>query len=203
MPSSHRDAQRRLFEIAEAQQGFFTTKQAKAAGFAENTHPYHVQVGNWIREHRGIYRLAMFPVSEHPDLVQWALWSRNRNEVTEGVYSHQTALSFFELSDLNPAKLHMTVPTRFRRNSAIPGILVLHYADLDATDIQSAQGFQVTRPLRTIIDVAEADTVERGFLRQAIRQAIERGLITRTEIKRAKLVAPVQRLFDEVLRKVA
>jgi predicted transcriptional regulator of viral defense system len=203
MPSSHRDAQRRLFEIAESQQGFFTIKQAKAAGFAENTHPYHVQVGNWIREHRGIYRLAMFPVSEHPDLVQWALWSRNRNEVTEGVYSHQTALSFFELSDLNPAKLHMTVPTRFRRNSAIPGILVLHYADLDATDIQSAQGFRVTRPLRTIIDVAEADTVERGFLRQAIRQALERGLITRSEIKRAKLSATVQHIFDEVLRKVA
>ena len=33
---------RRLFEIAEQQKGFFTTKQAKAAGFAENTHPYHV-----------------------------------------------------------------------------------------------------------------------------------------------------------------
>ena len=53
MAQSHREASRRLFEIAEQQQGFFTTKQAKAAGFAENTHPYHVQVGNWTREHRG------------------------------------------------------------------------------------------------------------------------------------------------------
>jgi len=42
MAQSHREASRRLFEIAEQQQGFFTTKQAKAAGFAENTHPYHV-----------------------------------------------------------------------------------------------------------------------------------------------------------------
>jgi hypothetical protein len=69
MARNRRDAQRRLFEIAEGQQGFFTAKQAKAAGFAENTHPYHVQVGNWIREHRGIYRLALFPPAEHPDLV--------------------------------------------------------------------------------------------------------------------------------------
>ena len=46
MAQSHREATRQLFEIAEQQQGFFTTKQAKAAGFAENTHPYHVQVGN-------------------------------------------------------------------------------------------------------------------------------------------------------------
>ena len=97
----------------------------------------------------------------------------------------------------------MTVPTRFRRNSAIPGILVLHYTDLDDAALQSAQGFRVTRPLRTIIDVAEADTVEPGFLRQAIRQAIERGMLTRSEVKRAKLRAPVQRLFDEALRKVA
>ena len=130
MPRCHREAQRRLFEIAEAQQGFFTTKQAKAAGFAENTHSYHVKVGNWIREYRGIYRLALFPMAEHPDRVKWALWSRNRNEAPEGVYSHQTALSLYELSDLNPAKLHMTVPAHFRRNSEIPGILGLHYADL-------------------------------------------------------------------------
>ena len=73
--------------------------------------------------------------------MKWALWSRNRNEVTEGVYSHQTALSLYELSDLNPAKLHMTVPTHFRRNSAIPRILVLHYADLADEDVQSVQGF--------------------------------------------------------------
>jgi len=33
---SHKDASRRLFDVAEEQQGFFTTKQAKAAGFAEN-----------------------------------------------------------------------------------------------------------------------------------------------------------------------
>jgi hypothetical protein len=35
MAQSHREASRRLFEVAEQQQGFFTTKQAKAAGFAE------------------------------------------------------------------------------------------------------------------------------------------------------------------------
>jgi predicted transcriptional regulator of viral defense system len=203
MGRHHREAQRRLFEIADAQQGFFTAKQAKAAGFAENTHSYHVQVGNWIREHRGIYRLALFPTAEHPDLVMWGMWSRNRNEVIEGVYSHQTALSLYELSDLNPAKLHMTVPTHFRRNSAIPGILVLHYAYLANKDIQTAQGFKYTRPLRTILDLIKADTVERTFLRQALRQALQRGLVTRSEIKRVRLSDPAQRVFEDLLRQVA
>jgi hypothetical protein len=72
MAQSHREAARRLFfEIAEQQQGFFTTKQAKAAGFAESTHPYHVQAVNWIREHRGIYRLALFPTTDRPGPVLW------------------------------------------------------------------------------------------------------------------------------------
>jgi len=203
MAQSHREASRQLFEIAEQQQGFFTTKQAKAAGFAENTHPYHVQVGNWIREHRAIYRLALFPAADRPDLVLWALWSRNRNEEVEGVYSHQTALSLYELSDLNPAKLQMTVPTDFRRNSDIPSILVLHYADLPESDVQSAQGFKFTRPLRTILDLIEAGTVERTFIRQAVRQAVDRGLITRQQIRSARMSGPARKMVDEALRRAA
>ena len=190
-------AHRRLYEIAESQQGLFTTKQAKAAGFAENTHPYHVRVGNWIREHRGIYRLALFPPTEHPDLVLWALWSRNRTEEMDGVYSHGTALSLWELSDLNPARLHMTVPRHFRRNSEIPGILVLHYADIPPGDVETAQGFKFTRPLRSILDLIKADSVSKDILKQAIRQALERGLITQRQVSTAEMSEAARRLFDD------
>ena len=61
MAQQRKQNAQRLYEVAEMQAGLFTTKQAKAAGYAENTHPYHVQAGNWIREHRGIYRLSKFP----------------------------------------------------------------------------------------------------------------------------------------------
>ena len=193
----------RLYEIAERQQGLLTTKQTKAAGFAENTHPYHVRVGNWIREHRGIYRLALFPATEHPDLVLWALWSRNRTEEMEGVYSHGTALSLWELSDLNPARLHMTVPRHFRRNSEVPGILVLHYADIPPGDVETAQGFKFTRPLRSILDLIKADSVSKDILKQAIRQALERGLITRRPVSTAEMSEAARRLFDEALLRVA
>jgi putative AbiEi antitoxin of type IV toxin-antitoxin system len=198
-----KDSFQRLYETVEAQQGFFTTKQAKAAGFAENTHPYHVRAGNWIREHRGIYRVALFPQTDHPDLALWSLWSRNRNEETEGVFSHQTALSLHELSDINPSKLHMTVPRHFRRNSEIPGVLVLHRGEVPASDIQTAQGFHYTRPLRAILDLVEAGTVEQSILRQAAKQALERGLITRAELKRARLSEAAARLFAKALRRVA
>jgi hypothetical protein len=203
MTQTRKEASRALYETAEVQQGFFTTKQAKAAGFAENTHPYHIRVGNWIREYRGIYRLAQFPPTDHPDLVLWALWSRNRNEEIEGTYSHETALSLHELSDLNPAKLHMTVPSHFRRNSDIPGVIVLHYADVPEREVHTAQGFRFTRPLRTILDLFETDSVARNFLRQAVLQALDRGLITRQEIRRAKLDESARTFLNAVLHQVA
>src|SRR5580704_12516813 len=186
MRKERKEAAKRLYEIAEDQQGFFTTKQAKAAGFAENTHPYHVHAGNWIREHRGIYRLASFPRGDRPDLMLWSLWSRNRQELTQGVYSHQTALSLHDLSDVMPAKLHMTVPKGFRRNSEIPRVLVLHLADLPQSEIGAANGVRVTKPMRTILDLLEDGEVPPAILRQALREGLRQGLIRRSEIAEAK-----------------
>src|SRR5580704_11885186 len=186
MRNRHRESAKRLYQIAVDQQGFFTTKQAKAAGFAENTHPYHVQAGNWIREHRGIYRLASFPRGQRPDLMLWSLWSRNRGEAGQGVYSHQTALSLYDLSDVMPAKLHMTVPKNFRRNSEIPRVLVLHFADLPQSDIGAVHGVRVTKPMRTILDLLEHGEVPLASLRQALREGLRRGLIRRSEIAEAR-----------------
>ncbi|MGA7624306.1 MAG: type IV toxin-antitoxin system AbiEi family antitoxin domain-containing protein [Candidatus Acidiferrales bacterium] len=203
MRKERKEAARRLYEIAEDQQGFFTTKQAKAAGFAENTHPYHVQAGNWIREHRGIYRLSSFPRSERPDLMLWSLWSRNREEVAQGVYSHQTALSIHDLSDVMPAKLHMTVPQNFRRNSEIPGVVVLHFADLLQGDIGAVHGVRVTKPMRTILDLLEGGEIPPTILRQALREGLRRGLIRKSEITEARKHFADDRQLRTLFQKVA
>ncbi|MFZ0883648.1 MAG: type IV toxin-antitoxin system AbiEi family antitoxin domain-containing protein [Candidatus Acidiferrales bacterium] len=185
MSGRHKEAARRLHQIAQSQAGFFTTKQAMRAGFDEKTHSYHVKAGNWVREHRGIYRLADFPNSERPDLILWYLWSQNRGEVPEGTYSHETALSIHELSDVMPSKLHMTVPKDFRRNSAIPGILILHRANIDSNDIQEMYGVRVTRPLRTILDLLRSKQVDDSQLKLAVNEALRRGVIAKTEIDHA------------------
>lgn len=184
MAGPYKESARRLYEIAQSQQGFFSAKQAIRSGFAEKTHSYHVNAGNWIREHRGIYRLADFPTAERPDLMLWYLWSQNRQEVPEGTFSHETALSLHELSDIMPSKLHMTVPKAFRRNSEIPKILVLHRADLEASDTQEMHGVRVTRALRTIMDLLRAGHLDRAQLKRAVDEAIRRGLIRRGEIER-------------------
>jgi predicted transcriptional regulator of viral defense system len=184
MTRTVKDAARKLYEVAEGQQGLFTTKQAKQAGYLDEAHVYHVRMGNWIRERRGIYRLAQFPPTERPDLVLWHLWSCNRQEVPQGVFSHETALSIYELSDANPALLHMTVPRGFRRSAPIPDVLMLHFNDLSVSDVETMQGFRVTRPLRTVVDLLGDGQLSVGLISQAFEEAMKKGLFTVRDIER-------------------
>lgn len=127
---SYVEVERALVRLASAQGGFFTAKQAAAIGYTAPKRHYHVQAGNWLREHRGIFRLSLHPLPPRPDLVLWWLWSRNREDEPQGAFSHQTALSLHELSDGMPARIHMTVPSDFRRSAPTPSALVLHKKDL-------------------------------------------------------------------------
>lgn len=188
-----------LFEIAEGQQGYFTAKQAADAGYQLGSQAHHVKSGNWVRVERGIYRLARFPQSSEEQLVIYALWSRNRAGEPEGVYSHQTALSIHELSDVNPAKLHMTVPSTFRRSAKVPKILVLHRARLNEKDVEQRQGFVVTRPLRAIADLAAAESVSLDIVEQALTEGRQRGLITGQEISELRRQGQFPKWLDELL----
>lgn len=171
----------RLFSIAEGQQGYFTAGQAVASGYPTANHGRQCRNGQWTREHRGIYRLARFPASPDGQYALWALWSRNRAGEPQGVYSHQTALSLFDLSDLMPSRLHMIVPPGFRRSAPIPDALILHTAPLAAADVENRQGYRVARPLRAIADLLNEGAVDPAHLRAALGQALDRGLITRAE----------------------
>jgi hypothetical protein len=73
-----------LMTVAQDQQGYFTTKQAIEAGYADNTHPYHVHAGNWERVYRGIYRMAHFPPPEDGEMMAWLLWSRGARRKAGG-----------------------------------------------------------------------------------------------------------------------
>jgi len=73
---------------------------------------------------------------------------------------------------------------------------VLHYHDLLKSEIQAGPGNKYTRPLRTILDLIGAGTVERTFIRQALGQAIDRGLITRQQLRNAQ----AHEMVEDVLR---
>ncbi len=200
MPSRAKTSSEALFEIAEQQQGLFTARQAADAGYKLGSVAHHVKSGSWVRVERGIYRLSHFPQSAEEQLVVYALWSRNRAGERDGVYSHQTALSIHELSDVNPAKLHMTVPPNFRRQAEVPKLLVLHRTILDEKDVERRPGFAVTRPLRSIADLAVAESVAREIVAQALAEGRQRGLITLREISELRRRQELPSWFDELLR---
>lgn len=204
---SNRNIQKLLFQAAEPQQGLFTAKQAEDVGYIRTNHAYHVKSGDWIREERGIYRLALFPQSREQQRATYALWSRSRDGEIQGVYSHETALAFYDLSDVNPSKLHMTVPRSFRRNAETPGVLKLYRADLGKDEITRGPGYLVTTPIRTLRDVIESGKLSLELVEQAISGAIARGLVTRSElramIEKLKKEAPaaVTQEVNAILRK--
>lgn len=190
---------RKLFEIAEDQQGYFTTKQAEKVGYLPTNFTYYVRSGSWIKEGWGIYRLRNFPSSQEDHYTRLSLWSRNREDVPQGVISHLTALSLHEISDANPSKVHMTVPNSFRRSAETPVELVLFYSDLEPKDVQKRLGYKITTPLKTLIDVYSSglslEHVERGFY-----DAIGKGLIVPSEIRSAEVPKDLRNLFEEWLK---
>ena len=188
-----------LYKIAATQGGYFTAIQANKAGFSNKNHQYHVRAGNWIREWRGIYRLVRFPLPEDAQFSLWAVWSMNRKGSLQGVFSHETALSLFELSDIQPKKIHMTVPRGYHRHSVIPKVLLLHHATIKPSEFEDRNGYRVTKPFKTIADLIRARTVSPEFIEQAVHQALDKGSLTHAQYRALKEKPRVGRKLIEVM----
>lgn len=164
-----------LFEIAQSQAGYFTTKQAACAGYSPQLLSHHLD-RRIERVRRGVYRLVHFPASDHEDLVVLWLWSEQ-----EGVFSHATALALHDFSDILPSRVHLTLPVKWRRRRLrLPTGLVVHFADLDERDRSSFDAIPVTGPRRTLMDCI-ATNLEPRLVEQAVRQARQRGLISEAD----------------------
>jgi len=186
------DAESKLYDVAERQAGYFTASQAREAGYSHASQSYHHKAGHWLRGGWGIYRLAHFPRVAGEDFVRLMLWSRDRAGVTHAVVSHASALAAYELSDVLPRETHVTVPKRFRKEP--PDGVVLHRADLAQDDVRERDGYRVTTPLRTLLDVA-ASPLSLEHLEAATSEALERGLVRRRALEEAL------RLASDVARK--
>ena len=101
-----------------------------------------------------------------------------------------------------PSKLDMTVPPRFQRMAAIPGVLRLHRARLAERDVETIAGVRVTTPLRTLIDLIVDCEIATELQVQAVDEAIRRGLVMRRQLEAAKVSIRARRRIDKVLKQV-
>jgi len=161
----------RLYALAERQGGYFTAGDAQAAGYSYPLQWFHVRRANWIRVARGTFRLARFPRVAHDELIRCWLWSRKL-----AVVSHQSAARVYGLGTLVPGEVHLTVPPGFRKR-AVEGV-ALHRTTLHNRDVDQREGFPITTPLRTILDLAEA-RLDHEALAAITQDAIRTGLVDR------------------------
>jgi predicted transcriptional regulator of viral defense system len=100
----------RLYEIAEAQAGYFAASQAQTAGFSTERLSANVKSGRFVRITQGVYRLFHFPGSPYEDM--FVAWLRTG---PSSVISHESALAINELSDVLPGEIHLIVPRNASR----------------------------------------------------------------------------------------
>ncbi|AFE15989.1 hypothetical protein MRGA327_06555 [Mycobacterium tuberculosis RGTB327] len=95
----------RLVEVAAEQHGYVTTRDARDIG----VDPVQLRLlagrGRLERVGRGVYRVPVLPRGEHDDLAAAVSWTLGR-----GVISHESALALHALADVNPSRIHLTVP---------------------------------------------------------------------------------------------
>lgn len=184
MRANPAESEQKLFLVADGQGGYFTAKQARSAGYYNRLQCYHTEKGHWLAVDRGVYRLRNYPDSEREDLIRWSLWSCDRKGNPQAVFSHHTALAFHQLGDIMPAKIHFTVPPKFRKK--ISGGCVVHRAILPPEDIERHEGFFVTTPFRTLFD-AYTHGFEPDQLQKSVIDAYKKGFIPDSKINSAKI----------------
>ena len=163
----------RLVELAAERHGYVTTRDAREIGVDPVQLRLLAARGRLERAGRGVYRVPVLPRGEHDDLAAAVSWALGR-----GVISHESALALHALADVNPSRIHLTVPRDNHPRAAGAELYRLHRRDLDATDITSVDAIPVTTVARTIKDCLNTGT-DPYQLRAAIDRAEAEGTLRR------------------------
>ena len=106
--------------------------------------------------------------------MRWTLWSHGR-----GVVSHDSAALVHDLGELDPRRVHLSVPFEFR---AVDPAVVTHPTELLTKDVLDHGAWRATTPLRTLLDLARDDTTQEQVT-AAVGTALEQGLTTVQRIR--------------------
>lgn len=167
---------RELAEIAADRHGLVTTEDALDVGYAPGTLDKMARRGQLERLARGLYRIPFLPGGELAGYMAAALWPYG----TTGVLTYETALDLWDVCDINPTKIHVTVPRRHRPQRDAPRGYVIHREDLAPADVTMIEGIPVVTLEKAIRQCAERH-VARDLLEQAARHGRERGLLRRRQ----------------------
>jgi predicted transcriptional regulator of viral defense system len=161
-----------LLDQAQEQYGYLTPDDARKLGVDPTQ--LRIMAARGTLEHlgHGLYRMREVPPTQLDPYMEAVLWTGRR-----GVLSHETALDLYDLCDVNPAAIHLTVPKGFRTRKQLPPTYRLHHDDLPPENERWHEGIPIVTPERAILGGIE-QALGWQLIDQAIRNARERGLIT-------------------------
>ena len=93
-----------IIKMAKGNNGTVTTTMVVAAGFSRGNIKYLVDKGMIEKSSRGIYIL--------PEVWEDEIFNL-QNRFKRGIYSHETALFLWDLTDRTPNRYHMTFPMNY------------------------------------------------------------------------------------------
>ncbi len=126
--------------------GILAFRDARRAGLSERQVRRLVDNGLLVREFRGLYRWAGAPATE-AQRIELAV------KATRGVVSHQSAARMWGFERGDPRVVHVTLLRKMR--SPDRPWLVAHTTNRSLQGLTVARGgIEVTKPLRTLLDVA-------------------------------------------------
>lgn len=162
----------RLREVAVDQHGLVTSAQAAESGVSLASLSMMVRRGRLKKVARGLYRVPQVPVTPYDSFMQAVLWTG----FPEACLSHDSALDAWEISDINPDKIHLTVAARRRITRQIPHSYDIHRQDLLPEQVTWWEGIP-TVTAATAIRQCLASGVPTYLIRQAIERSAPTGIV--------------------------
>ncbi|RBO90701.1 hypothetical protein DFR74_105103 [Nocardia puris] len=151
-----------LRRLAGRHAGYFTTRQVLRTGCEARVRAA-LGDGTVTRAGVGMLRLTEWPDGPLDEYAMWAAWFDGAAAV-----SHQSAAELHGLGRLRPRFLHLSVGAG--RPPVTPRLVVLRRR-LVRDDVESAGSFLVTTPVRTVLDLAEAD-IGQSALDEVVTDAV-------------------------------
>jgi len=197
---SAQDAMRIIAEYAEDQWGMITHAQAAEQGIHRSMLMRLTVHGALEHMAYGVYRVAGAGTRRLSGLyAEWLMlapknpaWERSHDQ---GIVSHQSATSCYEIGDF-PAYLHEFTVIK-RQRTMREGVRRLSRPDLgeEGVDWEWVADMPVTRPSKTIADLIE-DHQDPSLIGGVAADALRKGLITHTElVQAAENFCPYRRQF--------
>ena len=169
-----------LRELAGEHDGYFTTLGAGAAGVPSVIVAQLHQRGRIDRVAQGLYRFPRWPTSEFQQFHEAVLWPQIYRHLDYSLISHDSALEFYNLTQLNPGVVHVTLPVHTRIRRTAPSWIRLHFIDIPESDRRWEHRVSIVSIPRAIEDVAETRGLD--VVHQAVTEARERRLLREDEL---------------------